>query len=712
MRYRLLLLLLSLLKASLLCAQEKTVLISPEMYEKAGRMFLSSLDGWIYHPGDDSTWARKKIDISNWQKLRPMDINPQLADENGMVEGWFRLKIKIDERFSEPIQHIRYHSWAAVDLYIDGQLIQSYGNTGHQGQGYQEFVAGLNGTTPIHLIPGKEYLLALHWVDQIALTKSTEMKGDWFGANTSLYFCNEKYAQSITHITKYSFYYQFAVTLIISAITALVWVLCFLNWQQKYLFYLALYLSGMLLNSFLNLLGNLSTVLGFYERFYISAAWDWGMLILLLTTPLLLVYIIQGKVLPKWKWITLFFFILFVILFWLQSVVGLIFPFFIIFFTFYLIYIHWHLIQGAQWALFGGLFLMILMFTFVFFMDMYMGTDAYWFKMPLWMVNNLILPFAIITFVALRFREIIQEVLQNAEEVLKITEEKKEILENQNKVLEQKVQERTEELETSLENLKATQAQLIQAEKLASLGELTAGIAHEIQNPLNFVNNFSEVSQELIEEMQEEIEKDDKEEAKAISEDLKQNLEKINHHGKRADAIVKGMLEHSRISTGEKTPTDINALADEYLRLSYHGLRAKDKSFNSDFEVQLETNLPQVNVVAQDIGRVLLNLINNAFYAVHQKSQKEIEDYQARVIVQTKSMEDRVEISVQDNGTGIPEHVQEKIFQPFFTTKPTGQGTGLGLSLSYDIVKAHQGQLSIETKEGEFTKFFITLPKS
>ncbi len=272
------------------------------------------------------------------------------------------------------------------------------------------------------------------------------------------------------------------------------------------------------------------------------------------------------------------------------------------------------------------------------------------------------------------------------------------------------VSERTIELEHSLNDLKATQAQLIQKEKMASLGELTAGIAHEIQNPLNFVNNFSEVSNELIDEMKEEFRNGETEEGLAIANDIKQNLEKINHHGKRADAIVKGMLEHSRTSSGEKVETDINALCDEYLRLSYHGLRAKDKSFNADFKTDFDPNLPKINVVAQDIGRVLLNLINNAFYTVSERSKEGNTEYQPSVEVITRKTVRGIEITVRDNGNGIPEHIKDKIFQPFFTTKPTGQGTGLGLSLSYDIVKSHGGEIKIESIAGHGANFIINLP--
>ncbi|MCB0716620.1 MAG: two-component sensor histidine kinase [Chitinophagaceae bacterium] len=270
-------------------------------------------------------------------------------------------------------------------------------------------------------------------------------------------------------------------------------------------------------------------------------------------------------------------------------------------------------------------------------------------------------------------------------------------------------------LQQTLIDLKSTQSQLIQSEKMASLGELTAGIAHEIQNPLNFVNNFSELNKEMIAELKEEIEKGNYDEVKIIANDIESNEEKINHHGKRADAIVKGMLQHSRTSSGQKEPTDINALCDEYLRLSYHGLRAKDKSFNANFETDFDTSIEKINIVPQDMGRVILNLINNAFYAVSERKKLSADSYQPLVSIKTRKLNDKIEIHVADNGGGIPDAIKEKIFQPFFTTKPTGSGTGLGLSLSYDIVKAHGGEIKVESRFGEETAqagttFIIQLP--
>lgn len=268
-----------------------------------------------------------------------------------------------------------------------------------------------------------------------------------------------------------------------------------------------------------------------------------------------------------------------------------------------------------------------------------------------------------------------------------------------------------EELQETIKLLQTTQQQLIQSEKLASLGELTAGIAHEIQNPLNFVNNFSEVSVELIGEMGEELEKGNTEEVIAIANDIKQNLEKIRHHGKRADGIVKGMLQHSRASSSAMELTDINVLADEYLRLAYHGLRAKDKSFNAELITHFEEPMTPVNMVPQDMGRVMLNLFNNAFYAVQKKQQSGIEGFKPTVEVTTARRGNELVVTVKDNGTGIPDDIRDKILQPFFTTKPTGEGTGLGLSLSYDIVvKAHGGKIDIDSKEGEYTAFTISIP--
>ncbi len=312
--------------------------------------------------------------------------------------------------------------------------------------------------------------------------------------------------------------------------------------------------------------------------------------------------------------------------------------------------------------------------------------------------------------------------LQYHKDLEALHEEQRQTLTNQNIVLEQKVQERTvelthqkEALQQSLSELKLAQAQLVQREKMASLGELTAGIAHEIQNPLNFVNNFSEINTELLSEMKEQLSKE------KFSEDghtqidnlvshVTDNFEKIKQHGKRADAIVKGMLQHSRTSTGNKELTDINLLCAEYIKLSYQGIRARDHSFNVDIQTDFDAGLPKINIVPQEIARVILNLLNNAFYSVDEKKKKLGGEFAPSVFIGTSREPDRLKIRIRDNGMGVPDKIKDKIFNPFFTTKPSGQGTGLGLSLSYDIIKAAGGELKLASAEGEFAEFTITVP--
>ncbi|MDE3184269.1 MAG: hypothetical protein KGM16_12700 [Bacteroidota bacterium] len=368
----------------------------------------------------------------------------------------------------------------------------------------------------------------------------------------------------------------------------------------------------------------------------------------------------------------------------------------------------------------GGLPLMLFWtVAFPLFKEIALIINPYWYRpVEIVCIAWFVLFFSLILFKKFNYlrKENTQQALDNERLAKEKEIERSQLIEQQKLELERTVEERTADLKQSLLELKSTQSQLIQSEKMASLGELTAGIAHEIQNPLNFVNNFSEVSAELVDEMNIEMDNGNNEEAKLIAYDLKENLEKINHHGKRAGDIVKGMLQHSRTSTGVKEPTDINALADEYLRLSYHGLRAKDKSFNAEIKTDFDPTIGKINIIPQDVGRVLLNLFNNAFYAVNEQKKKNLISYEPTVTVRTslnpplEGREASVLITVSDNGNGIPQNIVDKIFQPFFTTKPTGSGTGLGLSLSYDIVKAHGGEIKVETKEGEGSEFIIQLP--
>jgi signal transduction histidine kinase len=336
---------------------------------------------------------------------------------------------------------------------------------------------------------------------------------------------------------------------------------------------------------------------------------------------------------------------------------------------------------------------------------------------PNWLWGHLVfniswmsLPVAISIYLALESSYASRTLTEKLVEVQQLSAEKQQILASQKEELEKRVEQRTTELKHSLQELKSTQTQLIQSEKMASLGELTAGIAHEIQNPLNFVNNFSETNTELLQEAETEFKSGNNNEGLFLLADIKKNEQKIAHHGKRAEAIVKSMLEHSRSTKGEKQLTDLNALCDEYLRLAYHGFRAKDKTFNATIETRLDDSIGKVNLVPQDIGRVLLNLFNNAFWAVNEKKKQVEQTYEPTVSVSSKSASDRIEIIVSDNGNGIYKQIIDKVFQPFFTTKSTGQGTGLGLSLSYDIIKAHGGELKVESIEGEGAIFIIQFP--
>lgn len=309
-----------------------------------------------------------------------------------------------------------------------------------------------------------------------------------------------------------------------------------------------------------------------------------------------------------------------------------------------------------------------------------------------------------------------QKKLQYHKDLQALQDEKQKILIEQNTMLEQRVKERTSELllqkeavQVALSDLEASQLLLIQKEKMASLGELTSGIAHEIQNPLNFVNNFSEVNKELLEEMKQAMEAGNVEDAKGIAIDIIANEEKIHEHGRRADAIVKGMLLHSKKSTGEKEPTKLNEIIAEFLRLTYHNARAKDKNFSVNLVTDFDQDIDTINVVPQDISRVIVNLLNNAFYSVNERRQLQPNGYEPAVSVSTKRTGRVIEIRIKDNGVGIPSNIADKIFQPFFTTKPTGQGTGLGLSLSYDIIRAHGGEVKMQSKAGEGAEFIITL---
>ena len=685
-------------------------------------IILSGVDGWIFKPGNDSSWANVQANTSDWRILKPTELTAKDADKTGKVEGWFRLKLKLDKDFGNIQFGLNRGGWAATDIYVDGNFVESFGNTGTRGQRFKEYNPIDKTSVPLNLETGKEHLLAIHFVDYLSslpvyqLRSGTSGGVRWETMKGLQYFISldgqpNADLMTLKHSRRTLFFRSIwlSVTLLLAL---LFWLLTILNPKERAI------LSLISIYSSFSALSNLSrffladqdiSFVAFRINDLLQKFSYWMVLItsfFIVTTilnfklprnfkRLLLTYFFIGALTVFFNFYKVFSYINFVIGF-----LGIM----------YILASSLKKLKGAQWAIVGGVMLSVL------FASIYAITDLlHIFRgglpgLILLTCSYFLFSLSLVVYISLRFREIMRDVRENARQVVRLSEEKREQALNQQVILEQQVKERTAELSQSLDNLRTTQSQLIQSEKMASLGELTAGIAHEIQNPLNFVNNFSEVNKELLLELSEEARKGNMEEVMIIADNVIGNEEKINQHGKRADAIVKGMLQHTRTSSGQKERTDINALCDEYLRLAYHGLRAKDKNFNANRNTDFDASIGKINIVPQDIGRVILNVINNSFYAVGERQKAEGLGYEPLVIISTKKLNDKVEIKIKDNGNGIPQKILDKIFQPFFTTKPTGQGTGLGLSLAYDIVKGHGGEIKVETEEGEGSLFTITLP--
>lgn len=670
--------------------------------------------GWKFQSGDQPDYARPDYDDSSWEGINPsINIFAQPLNKTSGI-CWLRVHVILDEQLRNEQVAALITQYVASEVYVNGKLIYKFGVVSEDPNKIQAYIPSLPVILPTD---GKtDYVIALRYV---ALPEFNY----YFDGNVQiplleikLYSANNAFVQvrnDNRHIPVTNSFRIGAVVML-----AFLYMAFFLYNPSRtaYLFFF-LYVFFMIAGDVLqvNVPPDIRTLYFLVKTYYIL--WQLSGLFLILAMYSLLN---QKKGLVFWAMIIAvcigFFFRSWVYsTFFLGIVVSL-----------WLVRISFkasqHKMRGA-WIIAAGALGSMLGIT-AFTIGARYGLaywyfplgDAYIFADILYAVGQLSIPIATTIYVALDFAFTNQRLSEKLEEVELLSKktseqekEKRQLLSSLNTTLEKQVAERTSELNQSLNNLKATQAQLIQSEKMASLGELTAGIAHEIENPLNFVNNFSEVSNELMGELKTELASGNSGQAEVLANDIMMNLEKINHHGKRADAIVKNMLQHSRTSSGKKESTDINTLCDEYLRLAYHGYRAKDKSFNAAFNTQLDPSLPKVNVVSQDIGRVILNLINNAFYAVNEKSKSQSASYEPRIIVATKNLGDKIEISVEDNGSGVPDHIKEKIFQPFFTTKPAGQGTGLGLSLSYDIVKANGGTIDVRSNPGQ-TVFTLQLP--
>ncbi|PRY06386.1 phospho-acceptor domain-containing protein [Pontibacter ummariensis] len=688
---------------------------------KSSERFISK--GWKFRPGDNQQWRSLGYDDKEWALL-----DTDFTFTNPPVEwqgiGWFRLKLTIDKSLRNQAVALVMTHYGASEIYLDGKRVHQYGRVSADPE-KEQVQRPLFGQPVILALDDKpEHLLAVRYSFHRAkeihsqygkLTKVNDQNStagflihiDTPSKAISLY--GESLTKNLTtamiilgvlllisffHLMLYRFYSREKYNLYLSIFTALLAVHSFTKFLPSYA---TLTFEGVMWSNIVNVL--------------VGAVW--------LPVSMLAIYSLFYQRIPKYVW---FYYLSTPILAYgwafynthpitsqvaftiaLLSVVD-------IFRVVVRAVLHR---QQDAWIIGVGILLSEIPLVAYLFPSM----DNYYRFLFLYPVC-LAIPLAMSVLIARRTARAYKQLGHQLNEVEKLSarsiaqeKEKQQILALQNETLERQVSERTAELRESFESLTRTQAQLVQKEKMASLGELTAGIAHEIQNPLNFVNNFSEVSKEMITELQQELDTGDIDEAKAISVDIKQNLQKIHYHGSRADAIVKNMLQHSHGNTGEKELANLNIIIEEYLRLSYYGIRAKDKAFTCTLEINLDQNLEKVEVVPQELGRVLLNLFNNAFYAVQQKLKLGLPKYEPKVTVDTQRKKGQVEIRVRDNGIGIPEGVQSKIFQPFFTTKPTGQGTGLGLSLSYDIIsKGHGGELSVASKEGEWSEFTVLLP--
>ncbi len=699
-------------------AQNMVVNITPEKFSKNEDILnISNTAGWIFHQGNDSSWTNKDIDTISWEKLKPNELSVKYADKNGRVEGWFRIKVLFDSSLLNKPIYFDFVQWAATEFYVDGEKVAGRGNGGEKGKDFSEYNGGSDPLSLRFNTPAP-HIFSLHFVGYLSQVPPHDLKTHFF--NAIVWLGGPNYITKEFKSAKKAYTFLISWMVGCAILSLLFWLLLLQNPKEKNLFWIALYTSAFTIYIYFWSRAGDSNGITYNEgRTYVLLGDLFQICTLLLLLPILLIKVFKRKINSK--------LILSLIILYVLNVSEDLLPdsfsvttqvktgasiIFVLGVCLYYIITSWKSLKGAQWAIVVGLiFTAFILLAQIILTSIFRNlTHSSFYNYLITSLYFLSFPLSLLVYVSMRFKEMIKEVQVNAQKVVELSEEKREQALTQQKVLEEEVARQTGEIRQTLENLKSTQSQLIQSEKMASLGELTAGIAHEIQNPLNFVNNFSEVNKELLAELNDEIDKGKYDDVKAIAKDVTANEEKINHHGKRADAIVKGMLQHSRSSSGVKEPTDINALADEYLRLAYHGLRAKDKSFNATLVTDFDPYIGTINIIPQDIGRVILNLITNAFYVVDEKKKMGINDYEPTVSVTTQKTGNQILISVKDNGNGIPKHILDKIFQPFFTTKPTGKGTGLGLSLSYDIVKAHGGELKVETKEGDGTIFIIQLP--
>ncbi len=678
------------------------------------------LSGWVFHPGDDQQWKDPAVNDNNWKSVDPGQDVDHFEDLKKAGILWLRVHLVVDSSLTGKTLAVRVDQYTASEIYLDGRLIATYGNVSADPSKVKGYLTSKEPLV-IKLQPGKDNIIAVRLAYQPGLTYISSLfepipafalyLNDFRSATVNY----QAYLDSLKNFIMVFSLFGGAILIIFSIHL----VYFFFDRRKRVNLYYALFCASICFVTLPNEMwgvarfGNLSIQMwmAWFEGLFFVI----GMVFLLLTVYALFNYS-HRKILLLLSFVGACA----AVYMYFNGRTGFTICTNVIPALFMFEGVHvciWAIKRKVKDAAFvlGGIISFVIINIISGSLDQ--GTVL---AQLLWAIGLICFPIGMSCYLGVQTAFTNRKLLATLNEVQALSaqnlaqeQEKQQILANQNILLETQVTDRTAELNQSLANLKATQAQLIQSEKMASLGELTAGIAHEIQNPLNFVNNFSELNTELVEEMKQEIEKGELEEIKAIATDIEENSKKINMHGKRADAIVKGMLQHSQSGSGTKEPTDINGLADEYMRLSYHGLSSKDKSFHTETTTNFDQALPKINVIPQDVGKVFFNLFNNAFYAVNQKQKTAGADYKPEVSVTTSSENGHVVIKVKDNGTGIPDAIKEKIMQPFFTTKPTGEGTGLGLSLTYDmVVKGHGGSIDVETHEGNYTTFTILLPLS
>ncbi len=693
---------------------------------------LGDMYPWYFKQGHDATWSAKDLEMSDWQKMRPKELKAAIADKNGKIEGWFRAKVRFDTAFNALPIYFGYDSWASGEMYIDGILIKKYGEMGVNGQSFKEY-------NPIHKLAfllnmslGEVHTLAFHFIDQVSPLPPHDIKVKMSFSVVG----PDGFAIFTEHVTEEPIYLTLWVV-VSTLFSVLFWLLAFQNREEKNLFLIAITSTIITINAIIMGLPHNPSI-SFVANKISNQLSLLSISVFNAVVILLIVRLFNRKITTLLKAILALILSITIIM----TIIGMFYETTLekysdllnilalfVFFTPIIVCLYYIIssrktLRGAQWAIVGGL---ILTWVWLILVPIYSMFAPLTYKTYSILLTGYFLsfPLGMLVYVAMRFKEIIKNVRENAQQVVQLSEEKNTILETQNETLEKQVKERTSELNNSLEKLKSTQNQLVQSEKLASLGELTAGIAHEIQNPLNFVNNFSELSLGITKDLDTEITNEpiDKDYVRELMHDLNSNQEKINHHGKRASSIVSGMIEHSKPATGVKEFTDINKLCDEYSRIAFNSFQAKDKNFNCEMITHFDETLLKTEIVPQDVGRVVFNIVNNAFYAVNERANQkrsgnfesspnvEIGDFKPTVTIETRHALSLLEIHIKDNGTGMSENVKAKVFQPFFTTKPTGQGTGLGLSLAYDIItKGHGGKLTVESTEGKGSEFVINFP--